>query len=550
MKKELRDSIVKAAKEAGYGHLVDFDLNLPPKNQDADYATNISLIIGHKTKENPKDVADKISKKLSENSLVQKTTVAGPGFINIVLQDHTYYDLLKNLLSEKDNFGKKDIGQGKTVSVDFVSANPTGPLHIGNARGGPIGETIANLYQHFGYKVSREFYVNDSGLQVKRLGKSFYYWHEKLSGEDAIFPEDGYPGEYVKEIVEEIIKKSKDKINQLKNEDEIIEYLSKEGLDQIIDQMKKDVELLGISFDKWIYESQLQLSGDTEKYINLLKEKNATVSREGALWLKVDADPDFKDKESVLIRSDEAKSFTYFADDIAYHMKRYEDGVEKIIDVWGANHHGHIARMNAALQVLGISKEKLQILLYQYIRIVQNGEPIKMGKRLGNFISLRQILEGGVSADAFKYFILAQNSNTPFDFDIKLAADQSERNPVYYIQYAHARICSILKKAGEETSSPENVDLSVLKNDKELSLIKELTMWPDVAEDSLEDLQIQNLPHYAYKIASLFHDFYTNCPVLDAEEETKKARLALVSATKIIISKVLSICGISAPEKM
>jgi arginyl-tRNA synthetase len=549
MEKELKEIITKAANDAGFLELVDFDVDLPPTGQKADFATNIALIIAGEKKQNPKEIADKISSELSKSENIKEARSAGPGFINIVLHDHTYYDLLEKLLSEKDNFGKSNVGQSKTASIDFVSANPTGPLHIGNARGGPIGETISNLLEYCGYKVIKEFYLNDIGVQVTRLGETIYWWIEKENGNNMTFPDNGYPGEYVKEISSKILSQHEAKINAFKDKKDVIDFLKKEGLTILIDQMKGDVKLLGLKFDKWVSENELQQKGFAEKVVERLKQAGVTAKKEGALWFVNPSDPKFEDKESVLQKSDEGSTFTYFSDDVAYHMARYDENVDLIVDVWGANHHGHIARMYSALKALGVSEEKLKIYLYQYIRLKNGEEIMKMSKRFGNFVTLRQVIEGGVSADAFKYFILAQNPNTPFDFDIKLATEKSEKNPVFYIQYAHARICSILRKAGD-IQSFEGANLSLLKNEKELALVKALAMWPDIVEDSLKDFQVQILPHFAYKLASLFHDFYTNCPVLDSDKETKKARLALIYATKILISNVLSICGISAPEKM
>lgn len=549
MKKELKEIISKAANDAGFLELVDFNVDTPPEGQQADFATNIALIIAGEKKQNPKEIADKIVAELSKIDQVKEARSAGPGFINIVLKDQIYFDLLNKLLQEKEKFGKSEIGQNKTASVDFVSANPTGPLHIGNARGGPIGETISNLLEFNSYKVVREFYLNDTGVQVTRLGETIYWWIEKKNKNELPFPENGYNGEYVKEVAEKILTQHKDKIDAFKDKKEAIDFLKNEGLAVLVKQMKDDVLLLNLKFDKWVSEEELQQKGLAEKSVKRLEEAGATAKREGAVWFVNPSDPNFEDKESVLKKSDEDSTFTYFADDIAYHMKRYDENVDLIVDVWGANHHGHIARMYSALKALGVPEEKLKIYLYQYIRLKNGEEIMKMSKRFGNFVTLKQVIDGGVSPDAFKYFILAQNPNTPFDFDIKLATEKSEKNPVFYVQYAHARICSILRKAGESHNF-EDANPSLLKNDKELALIRALAMWPDIVQDSLQNFQVQNLPHFAYKLSSLFHNFYTNCPVLDSDEETKKARLALIFATKTLISNVLTICGISAPEKM
>lgn len=549
IKKDIKAEILKASKEAGYKNQVAFSVENPPAKDLGDFSTNIALVLAGDEKKIPKEIAEKIASRLSESRIIEKASVAGAGFINIVIKNEICYEELSKIMEEKKDYGKLDIGKGKKVSIDYISANPTGPIHIGNARGGPIGEAIANLLAYVGYKVNREFYVNDIGLQVNRLGESLYYWLEKKSkGDEIPFPDDGYKGEYVKDVAEAIVKKSKNKIDQFKNKEEVIEYLKKEGLDYLIDKIKKDVELLGIEFNKWVYESEIQQSGQTKRIIDELSKREATLKREGAVWFKNPLDPEFKDKEAVLQKSDQGATYTYFADDIAYHMRRYDEGIDLIVDIWGSNHHGHVPRMVSALKSLGIKEKQLKVLLYQWINIKNGGELVKMSKRMGNFVTLKQLFEGGVSPDAFKYFILAQNSNTPIDLDIKLASDKTEKNPVYYIQYAHARICSILRKTGE--ASLGKPDLTLLKTDKELNLLKALIEWPDIVEEISNNFQIQALPHYAYRIASLFHDFYTNCQVLTEDKELSSARLDLIKATKIILNSVLKICGISTPEKM
>ena len=548
IKKDIKEEILKALKEAGYTNQVDFSVENPPEKDLGDFSTNIALALAGTEKKNPKEIAEKIASKLSNSKIIEKASVAGAGFINIIIKNETCYEELSKIIAEGKDFGRLDVGKGKKASIDYVSANPTGPLHVGNARGGPIGETIANLLEYIGYKTSREFYINDAGLQVSRLGETLYYWLEKSKGDEIPFPDDGYKGEYVKDVTDAILKKSKNKIDQFKNKEEVVEYLKEEGLDYLIDQIKKDVELLNIKFDKWVYESEIQQSGQVKEIVDKLIEKEATIKREGAVWFKNSSDPEFKDKEAVLQKSDQESTYTYFADDIAYHMRRYDESFDLIVDVWGSNHHGHIPRMTSALKSLGISSDRLKVLLYQWINIKNGDELIKMSKRAGNFVSLKQLLNGGVSADAFKYFILAQNSNTPIDLDVKLASDKSEKNPVYYVQYAHARICSILRKAGEADQGKP--DLTLLETDKELSLLKALIEWPDIVEEISNNFQIQTFPHYAYRIASLFHDFYTNCQVLSEDKKLTTARLSLIKATKIILNNVLSVCNISAPEKM
>lgn len=548
IKRQIWEEILKASTKAGYNNQVSFSVENPPTRELADFSTNIALVLASIEKNNPKEIAQKIVSKLLESKIIKKASVAGAGFINIIIKDETCYEELSKIIVKEKDFGKLDVGKGKKVSIDYISANPTGPVHIGNARGGPIGEAIANLLEYIGYKVSREFYVNNVGVQINRLGETLYYWIEKKRGNEINFPEEGYRGEYIKEIAIKISQNSKEKLEEVKSKEEIIDYLKEEGLNYLIENIKKEIGLLNIKFDQWVSEKELQMSGLTEKTIKRLKKCDATVNREGAVWFKNNQDPNFEDKEAVLQKSDQESAYTYFADDIAYHMKRYDKGYDLIIDVWGSNHHGHVPRMTSALKSLGIKKEQLKVLLYQFVRIKNGDELIKMSKRAGNFVTLGQVLGGGVSPDAFKYFILSQNLNTPIDFDVKLASEKTEKNPVYYIQYAHARICSILRKAGDTGS--KKPDLTLLKTDKELDLLKALIEWPDIVEEIPHNFQTQALPHYAYKIASLFHDFYTNCQVLSEDKKLTCARTHLILATKIVLSNVLLICGISVPEKM
>ncbi len=549
MKELVREKIIEAVKKADFSIPQNFSIETPPKPEMGDFATNIAMMIAGRDGANPREVAEKITLLMKPVKDFLKVEIAGPGFINIFIKEEIYYAEIMRILAEKENYGRGSKKKQK-IQVEYISANPTGPLHVGNARGGPIGETVAKLLEFLGYEVGREFYVNDMGLQIERFGRSLYYWFAKKEDKGLDFPADGYPAPYVKEISEQIQKDKKEELTKIKDESELIEFFIKEGLCYTIKSVREDSELIGIKFDNWFYESDLQHSGKSDKAINTLKEKGFTVSKEGALWFKNPEDPELKDKESVLVKSD-GKTPTYFADDIAYHIDKFERGFDRLIDVWGANHHGHLPRFKVAMKALGHAEDQIEVLFYQYIRLKKAGKSVSMGKRLGNFVTLRQVIESGVEPDAFKYFILAQNSNTPFDFDLKLAADTSEKNPVYYIKYAHARICSILAKAGESAVEKlEEVDLKLLKNDKEVALYKELINFSGLINTAVTDFQIQALPHFAYKIASLFHDFYANCQVIGTDKKLSASRLSLVMATKYILANTLSICGIEAPEKM
>lgn len=567
MKELVKEKISTATKKAGFSVPQNFGLENPPKSEMGDFATNIAMMIAgrdknrstkltagnHSTKlmtGGPREIAERITSVLKADKDLPRVEIAGPGFINIFVKEDLFYQELRNILELKEDYGRGEKKKTK-VQVEYVSANPTGPLHVGNARGGPIGEALAKLFEFLGYRVGREFYVNDMGVQINRFAESLYYWFEVRADKKLAFPEGGYPGGYIKEISELIQKEKKEELSKLKDKDDLLQFFAKEGLRHTIKSIREDCELIGIKFDRWVDQSDFQSSGQTELLLKKLEELGLTAKKEGALWFRSPTDPDLSDRESVLKKSDVAGSTTYFADDITYHVDKYERGFKKVIDIWGANHTGHVPRLKAAVRALGYSDDQLEIVLYQYVRLKNAGKIVSMGKRLGNFVTLRQVIESGVEPDAFKYFVLSQNANTPFDFDLKQAADTSEKNPVYYIKYAHARICSILAKVGEsKVSKSEGADLRHLKNEKELALYKELIKFPELLNDTSSDFQIQALPHFAYKIAGLFHDFYANCQVIGPDKKLTAARLSLTLATKYVLANALNICGIEAPEHM
>lgn len=550
MKNIVVDKISQAISAAGYSSPVSFSVDEPPMGAKGDWATNIAMIIAGFNKENPRQIAEKLKTELLKDKSIENVEIAGPGFINISLKNGLYLEELKKIVSEKESYGRSNTFSGQKINVEYISANPTGPLHVGNARSGPIGEAFANLFEFIGAEVEREFYVNDIGVQIERFGRSLFYWYKIKTNPKIEFPEDGYPGEYIKETSNKIQEKFADKIINLKNETDLTDLFAKEGLKLMIYGIKKDAKLINIGFDRWSYESEALENGRSREIVQKLKEKGHTAEKDGAVWFARPEDKNLEDKDSVLVKSDENKTPTYFANDITYHVDKLSRA-DLLVDVWGANHFVHIPRIKSALSALGYPPEKINIIVYQYVRLKKAGRALSMGKRLGNFVTLREVIEGGVAADAFKYFILSQNPNTPIDFDIELAADTSEKNPVYYIKYAHARICSIFKKKeGAASIDSNDVNFSLLKNPKEIALYKELVKFPELIEQVSRDFQIQSIPHFAYKIAGLFHDFYSTCKVLGEEKELEKARLSLILAVKYVIANALNICGIEAPEKM
>jgi arginyl-tRNA synthetase len=554
MKKLIKEKIILVLKSVGVDTPAGFNIDQPPKREMGDFATNVAMVVASLSKKNPREIAETIKAQLEKDADIEKVEIAGPGFINIFVKNDIYFTELQNILDKKSSYGKSNIGKGKKVNIEYISANPTGPLHVGNARSGPIGLALSKLFKFQGYEVIDEFYVNDLGGQIVKFGKALYYWFEIKTNPETEFPEGGYPGGYIKETSEMIQRNFAEEIKAISDRDAKIEFFAQRGLDIMIENIKNDVALVGIEFDKWTKESEILKSGRPEKVVSELKSRGFVAEKDGAVWFKNPDDTELADAESVLIKSDEAKTLTYFTNDISYHLDKFDqvgkDG--KLIDVWGANHSGHIPRIKAALSAIGYPAQNLEIVLYQYVRLKKSGVALSMGKRLGNFITLRAVIEAGVQPDAFKYFIISQNNNTPIDFDIELAADTSEKNPVFYIKYAHARIASILKRAEEfgVIKDDQESNLKLLNTEKELTLIKEIIKFPEIISATAENFQIQTLPHFAYNLASLFHDFYNSCKVLSDDEKLTSARLSLILATKYVLANALDVCGIDAPEKM
>jgi len=559
MTDDLKDKITQAIKKSGFDLPECFDLTVPPEDFPYDYATNVAMVIAGTEKINPKTVAEKIVKNYSFD-MTEKIEIAGGGFINIKQKREYFLKKLAEILESGENYGRSEVGKNKKVNIEFISANPTGPLHIGNARGGPIGEVISNVLSWLGWKVEREFYLNDTGNQILKFGQTLAYWYILKNDSNFHFPEGGYPGDFLKTVSEEIQKEKKAEISKLKDE-ELVEFFIRFGLEKTIRRIKEDIILLGINFDKWVYESDFLNSGKSFEVVEKLSAGGHTSKREGALWFTSnDLDPN--DRETVLLRSDADKTPTYFATDVAYHKDKFDRASELLIDVWGATHHGHIARVKSALKALSYNDGNLKVVLYQNVRLKKDGEVKLMGKRLGNYINIVDLLgKFKVSPDVFKYMIISQSPSSVIDFDLELAIEQSEKNPVYYLQYAYARICSILQKADAKKidelekiargeASVDLADLAPLKDKKELDLIKVLTKFDDELLMISGDFQIQALPHFATEVASKYHDFYSTCQVLSEDRKLTTARLLLILATRNVLKISLTLMGISAPEKM
>lgn len=556
-KQEIKHTINKALlKAAQKGEMassrdVEIIIEVPREKEHGEFSTNIAMQMTKQLKKAPRQIAEILINNLElDGTYIEKVECAGPGFINFYLKNEWLYDAIKVIHAEKDDYGRINVGNGRKVMVEFVSANPTGPLHMGNARGGALGDCIASVLEASGYDVTREFYVNDAGNQIEKFGISLEARYiQLLKGEDAVqFPEDGYQGEDIIDHMKDYIEVNGDKLIDVNPEDRrkaLVEY----ALPRNIERIKSGLEGYGVKHDIWFSEKSIYESGELDETIRLLKEKGSTVEKEGALWLK--AEVIGAEKDEVLIRNNGIP--TYFAADIAYHRNKFQKrNFDWVINLWGADHHGHVARMKGAVAALGIDPDKLDVVLFQLVRLYRNGEVARMSKRTGRAISLSDLLED-VGRDAARFFFNTKAAGSHLDFDLDLAVQQSNENPVFYVQYAHARICSILRLLESENIEiplVDSVDLKLLDKKEETELIKKLAEYPEEIRISANTLEPSRLTRYVLDVASLFHSFYNACRVKCEDENLMRARIILVECTRIVIKNVLDLLSISAPEKM
>ncbi|MBE7029342.1 MAG: arginine--tRNA ligase [Ruminococcaceae bacterium] len=556
VKDSLREVILNAYKTAcEKGKLEEAEVSFieidnTKEKKFGDFATNFSLKMSKQLGKNPREVATILAEEMGNSDLIDKLEVAGPGFINFFLNNNWLYKNVEYILKNKENFGKVTVGNGKKVMVEYISANPTGPMHIGNARGGALGDSLANLLSFAGFSASKEFYVNDYGNQIEKFAVSLNArFIQKIYGEDAIeFPEDAYHGQDIIDNVNDFIEKfgSEDYINM--PEEERKKHLVKFALNKNIEKLKNDTKMYGITYDKWFFESELHESGAVKKVIEELTENGYTYEKDDAVWFK--ATEFGSEKDVVLIRGNNIP--TYFAADIAYHKNKIERGYETLIDIWGADHHGHVARMQGALTALGLGGEKLNVILMQLVRLMKNGEVYKVSKRSGKAVTLTDLLED-IGTDAARFFFNLRQANTHFDFDMDLAVSKTNENPVFYVQYAHARIesiLSILKEEGINIDEDNFSNLSLLKDKEELELIEKISCFPQEIEDAALSFDPSKITKYVVGVASLFHTFYNAKRVKVEDENLMKARIMLIKAVKVTIKNALDVLGISAPERM
>lgn len=530
----------------------DYVIEVPGNTHHGHYATNVALLLASSQKRRPTDLASTLIDNLREREeIFDRVEVAGPGFINFTIRSKEWRKLLARIISEGGNYGKSRMGEGRRVLLEFVSANPTGPLHLGHGRGAALGDTLCRILSFTGHEVVREFYINDAGVQVRLLGESIYSRWRQMSDPNYSFPENGYHGDYVADLARQIAGQIP--LGNM-DPDEAVQRCAMLGKEKMLDEIKLDMEGFRVNFDVWSSESDLHASGLIEKTLDSLRAKGQIYEKDGATWIRTSHYGD--DKDRVIRKSD--GQYTYFASDIAYHLEKWKRGFSKAVNIWGADHHGYIERMKAALKSNGIDEHWLGVLLIQLVRLFQGGEEIKMSKRAGLYVTLKELVQE-VGVDAVRFVFLTKNHDSPLDFDVDLVKRQDSDNPVYYVQYAHARICSVFRKAEfEGLRLPQDPDevLEAIVLEEELALIRFMSEFPSLLEDISKAMEPHRLTYYLTELAGLFHRYFnlgTKDPekrIVGLEKGVAQARLCLAQGVKQLLANGLDLLGIHAPERM
>lgn len=535
------EGLIKAADPA-------YAVETSKKEEFGDYSTNAAMLLAPLEKRPPREIAGVLKDRIAAFPEVEKCEVAGPGFINIFLRRSYWFATLEDIIRQGAGFGRSKAGAGRKVQVEFVSANPTGPLHIGHGRGAAVGDALANILKAAGYDVTKEYYINDVGRQMEVLGRSVFLRYQELLGKKITFPEDSYRGDYIKEVAADFLAKNGGKYKDAP-ESEAVPALSLFAGGELLERIRKDLRDFRIEFDRWYSEKSLVNSGLIDETVEALRKRGHIYEAEGALWFKTTEFGD--DKDRVLVKADGSR--TYFASDIAYHREKVERGFDTIVDVWGADHHGYEGRVRALVKALGYDDSVLKVIFIQLVALLRNGVPVAMGKREGEFVTLRQVMDE-VGVDACRFFFLMRRSDAQLDFDLELAKSQAPENPVYYVQYCHARIKSIIGFAREKGAVvPESFGsglLSRLDQKEEVELIKHLGSFSEVVERSAEAMEPHRVTFYLMELAALFHPYYNKNRVVTDDPELTAARLLLCGAVATVAANGLSLLGVSAPDKM
>ena len=550
-KHKIAELLEQAAKEAQTKELLpaialpEITLEHPQNPEHGDYASSLPLKMGRAARLEPMAIAEILASLLPQIEGVEKVSVAAPGFINFFLTSKWLTQQVEEILSAGEDYGNLDLGKGSRVQIEFVSVNPTGPIHVGHGRGAVLGSTLANMLSAAGYTVEKEYYVNDAGNQIDAFYRSLYCRYLQALGKESEMPADGYQGSYPVELAQEIIAETGDAF-LTQTPEEAIQELGAIGLDKAIKAIRSDLELLGISFDTWFSERSLFENSQYEQAMALLREGGHIAEREGAQWFVSTALGE--DKDNVLVRSNGVP--TYFASDAAYHYNKFlERGFDRVINIWGADHQGHVSRMKAVISALGVAPERLGIIISQMVTLRRGENVLRVSKRTGELITLRELVDE-VGADACRFFFLSRSADSQMDFDLELAKRESADNPVYYVQYAYARIASIQRFAQERNIDCTHGDVASLTTDAELNLIRKMVLFPEIIELAARNIEPHHLPYFAQELATAFHSFYKQCRVVSDDEALTWARLKLVNAAQIILAKALGLMGMTAPEHM
>jgi len=555
MRQQLKKLILTAAQKAhSAGELPSMDfpefvVEVPKVKSHGDFSTNLAMTMARQQKMAPRKIAEILLAYLNDNTgLLFKSDIAGPGFINFFINTSAWLPVLRDVHQKNERYGESDVGQGRKIQVEFVSSNPTGPLHVGHGRGAAVGDSTANILSTCGWDVQKEYYINDSGRQIGTLGRSVYFRMKELAGETIKFPEECYQGAYIRDLAQQIIDENGPDFMEL-GVDEAIMICARFAAGKILEGIRTDLEIFGVAFDRWFSEQSLYDSGKVDEMIEAFKVDGRIYAKDQALWFNT---TDFGDeKDRVVVRSN--GQTTYFASDIAYHQEKYERGFERVIDVWGADHHGYIPRVSGAIQASGYQKEQFDVILVQLVNLLRAGEPMAMSTRAGEFVTLGDVVNE-VGADAARFLFLTRSADSPLDFDLELAKQKTNDNPVYYVQYVHARIASILRKAGEQGLNPlvdpDETALSRIETPEEIDLIKLLDRYPEVLVRSADLMEPHRVTYFLMELASAFHSFYNKHKVLGEDAQLTIGRLFLVRAVQKVIRNGLGLLGVSAPDRM